>query len=324
MKAIVYEAYGSPDVLQFQEVEKPTPKDDQVLVRVHAASLNKREWIMLTGEPFITRLVMGAVQKPKYPIIGGDIAGTVEAVGSAVQQFKVGDAVFGDTADFGFGGFAEYVAVTEKALALKPAGISFEQAAAIPTAGYTALQAVRDRGQVQAGQQVLVNGASGGVGIFTVQIAKFYGAEVTAVCSTKNIEMVRSLGADHVIDYTKEDVTKRGERYDLIIAANGYHSIFAYRGLLKPNGIYVSTGGTMGQIFEGMLLGPVVSMVGSKKMGALAAKTIAEDTAFVGSLVETGKVKIVIDRRYPLSKTAEAMRYLGEVHPSGKVVVTAE
>lgn len=322
MKAIVYEAYGTPDVLRLQEVEKPTPKDDQVLVRVRAFSVNKREWIMLTGDPFITRMVMGALQKPKYPIMGGDIAGIVEAVGGGVTRFKAGDAVFGDIGDYGFGGFAEYVAVTEKALTLKPAGISFEQAAAIPTAGYTALQALRDKGQVKAGQKVLVNGASGGVGMFTVQIAKFYGAEVTAVCSTKNIEMARSLGADRVIDYTKEDVTKRSEQYDLIIAANGYHSIFDYRRILSPNGIYVSTGGTMGQIFEGMLLGPLAALGSGKMMGALAAKAKAEDSAFVGSLVETGKVKIVIDRSYPLSETAEAMRYLGEVHPSGKVVVT--
>lgn len=322
MKAIVYEAYGTPDVLRLQEVEKPTPKDDQVLVRVRAFSVNKREWIMLTGDPFITRMVMGALQKPKYPIMGGDIAGIVEAVGGGVTRFKAGDAVFGDIGDYGFGGFAEYVAVTEKALTLKPAGISFEQAAAIPTAGYTALQALRDKGQVKAGQKVLVNGASGGVGMFTVQIAKFYGAEVTAVCSTKNIEMARSLGADRMIDYTKEDVTKRSEQYDLIIAANGYHSIFDYRRILSPNGIYVSTGGTMGQIFEGMLLGPLAALGSGKMMGALAAKAKAEDSAFVGSLVETGKVKIVIDRSYPLSETAEAMRYLGEVHPSGKVVVT--
>lgn len=322
MKAIVYEAYGTPDVLRLQEVEKPTPKDDQVLVRVRAFSVNKREWIMLTGDPFITRMVMGALQKPKYPIMGGDIAGIVEAVGGGVTRFKAGDAVFGDIGDYGFGGFAEYVAVTEKALTLKPAGISFEQAAAIPTAGYTALQALRDKGQVKAGQKVLVNGASGGVGMFTVQIAKFYGAEVTAVCSTKNMEMARSLGADRVIDYTKEDVTKRSEQYDLIIAANGYHSIFDYRRILGPNGIYVSTGGTMGQIFEGMLLGPLAALGSGKMMGALAAKAKAEDSAFVGSLVETGKVKIIIDRSYPLSETAEAMRYLGEVHPSGKVVVT--
>lgn len=322
MKAIVYEEYGTPDVLRLQEVEKPTPKDDQVLVRVRAFSVNKREWIMLTGDPFITRMVMGALQKPKYPIMGGDIAGIVEAVGSGVTRFKVGDEVFGDTGDYGFGGFAEYVAVTEKALVAKPAGISFEQAAAIPTAGNTALQALRDKGQVKAGQKVLVNGASGGVGMFTVQIAKFYGAEVTAVCSTKNIELARSLGADRVIDYTKEDVTKRGERYDLIIAANGYHSIFDYRRILSPDGIYVSTGGTMGQIFEGMLLGPLAALGSGKTMGTLAAKAKAEDSAFVGSLVETGKVKIVIDRSYPLSETAEAMRYLGEVHPSGKIVVT--
>jgi len=322
MKAIVTAEYGTPDVMRLQEVEKPTPKAGEVLVKVHAVSVNKREWIMLTGEPLITRAVMGALQKPKYPIIGGDIAGTVEAVGSGATKFKVGDEVFGDTADFGFGGFAEYVAVTEKALTLKPAGITFEQAAAIPTAGYTALQALRDKGQVKAGQKVLVNGASGGVGMFTVQIAKFYGADVTAVCSTKNIEMARSLGADRVIDYTKQDVTKLGEQYDLIIAANGYHSILGYRRILSPNGIYVSTGGTMGQIFEGMLLGPLVTLGSGKTMGALAAKAKPEDSAFVGSLVETGKVKIVIDRCYPLSETAEAMRYLGEVHPSGKVVVT--
>ena len=321
MQAVVYSEYGPPDVLQLQQVEKPTLKDDEVLVKIHAASLNKKDWLMLTGSPFIVRLFTGGIQKPKLPILGSDVAGTVEAVGATVTQFKPGDEVYGDLSDRGVGTFAEYVAAPADMLVAKPARTSFEEAATVPLAGVTALQAIR-KAQVQAGQKVLVNGASGGVGMFVVQIAKALGAELTAVCSTRNLAMVRSIGADHAIDYTKEDFTKSGQQYDAIIAVNGYHPLLAYRRSLTPNGTYVVAGGTMGQIFQGMLLGPLVSKFGSRKMSSLAAKADTEDLAFLSGLLEAGKVVPVIDRCYPLSETAEAMRYLGEVHASGKVVIS--
>lgn len=324
MKAIVYTEYGPPDVLQLKEVEKPTPKDNEVLIKVHAASANAADWHIMRGEPFLVRLMVGGLLKPKIKILGADIAGQVEAVGRNVKQFQPGDEVFGDISDCGWGGFAEYVCVSEDALVLKPASTTFEEAAAVPLAAVTALQGLRDKGQIQPGQKVLINGASGGVGTFAVQIAKSFGAEVTGVCSTRKLDMVRSIGADQVIDYTQEDFTKSGQRYDLILAANGYHPILDYKRALSPEGIYVCTGGSMAQIFQSMLLGPWMSMIGSKKMGNLAAKSNKKDLAFMKELLEAGKVVPVIDRRYPLSEVAEALRYLEEGHAQGKVVITVE
>lgn len=324
MKAIVYTEYGLPDVLQFIEVAKPTPKDNEVLVKIHAASLNMADYYSLKGEPFLVRLMSGGIRKPKNTILGADIAGRVEAVGKNVTQFRQGDEVFGDLSSSGWGGFAEYATVPEKALALKPANVTFENAAAAPMAAVTALQGLRDKGKIQPGHKVLINGASGGVGTFAVQIAKALGAEVTAVCSTRNQEMARSLGADHVIDYTREDFTQNGQRYDLIIAANGYHPILDYRRALRAGGNYVVTGGTMAQIFQGLLLGPFLSIIGNKKMGNVMANSNQKDLAFIGEFLESGKVKPVIDRCYPLSETAEALRYIGEGHARGKVVISME
>jgi len=324
MKAIVYERYGSPDVLQLRGMEKPVPKDDEVLVKVHASSVNAADWHMLRAKPFLVRLMGGGLLKPKNKILGADVAGRVEAVGRNVKQFQPGDEIFGDLAGCGFGAFAEYACVPENALALKPANMSFEEAAAAPLAAVTALQGLRDKGQIQPRQKVLINGASGGVGTFAVQIAKSFGAEVTGVCSTRNLDMVRSIGADQVIDYTQEDFTKNGLRYDLILAANGYHWILDYKHALNPKGTYVMTGGSMGQMYQAMLLGPWMSMTGSKKMGSLIAKSNQKDLVFVKELLESGKVKPVIDRRYPLSRVADAVRYLEEGHARGKVVITVE
>ena len=250
MKALIHKKYGSPDVLEFVELEKPSPKDDEVLVKIHAASVNALDWHLLTADIFLVRLMGGGILKPKDTSIGADIAGQVEAVGPNVKQFKPGDEVYGDIAGSGQSGFAEYCCVREKRLALKPVNLSFEQAAAVPVAGLTALQGLRDKGQIKPGQKVLIQGASGGVGTFAVQIAKYYGAEVTAVTSTGNLEQARSMGADHVIDYKKEDFTQSGKQYDLILAVNGYHPIADYLHALKPEGIYVVAGGSMLQLVQ--------------------------------------------------------------------------
>ncbi|MDQ0193390.1 NAD(P)-dependent alcohol dehydrogenase [Paenibacillus wynnii] len=321
MKAVVYTTYGPPDVLQLKEVEKPAPKDNEVLIKIHAVSANAADLHLLRADPFLTRLMSGLL-KPKHTILGSDIAGRVEAVGRNVKEFQPGDEVFGDISGCGWGGFAEYVSVPEHVLVLKPAHITFEQAAAVPMAAVTALQGIRVKGLIQAGQKVLINGASGGVGTFAVQIAKSFGAEVTAVCSTGKMDMVRAIGADHVIDYTQEDFTKNGQRYDLIIAANGYHSILEYKRALSPKGIYIMTGGTMAQIFQAMLLGPWISMTGSKKMHNVMAKPNQKDLTFIKELLEAGTIVPVIDRKFPLSKVPEAMRYLEEGHALGKVVIT--
>jgi len=320
MKAIVYEKYGSPDVLELREVKKPIPKDNEVLIKVHAASVNAYDWHFLTADIFLVRLMGGGLLKPKNTRLGADIAGRVEAVGKNVKQFQPDDEVFGMVR----GGFAEYTRALENALALKPSNLSFEEAAAIPMAAVTALQGLRDEGQIQAGQKVLINGASGGVGTFAVQIAKSFGAEVTAVCSTRNVDQARSLGADHVIDYTKEDFTQSGQQYHLILAANGYHPLSAYKRALTPKGIYVMAGGSMAQIFQAMLMGSWMSETGGRKMGGVSAKRSQKDLAVLKELVEAGKVVPVIDRHYPLSETAEALRYLGEGHAKGKVVITVE
>ena len=323
MKAMVYTKYGSPDVLQFKEVAKPTPQDHEVLVHVHAASVNAADLHFLRATPFLMRLWSGLL-KPKHPILGAAIAGRVEAVGRNVKQFQPGDEVFGDVSDCGRGGFAEYVCASADALALKPANVTFEQAAAVPLAAVTALQGLRTKGHIQAGQKVLIHGASGGVGTFALQLAKAFGADVTAVCSTRNVDMARSLGADQVIDYTQEDFTHNGQQYDLIVAANGNRSISEYKRALRPNGTYVMTGGSEKQVFQAMLLGPWLSMTGTKKMGNLMAKPNSKDLGFVKELLEAGKVVPVIERRYPLGETAEALRYLEAGHARGKVVITVE
>jgi NADPH:quinone reductase-like Zn-dependent oxidoreductase len=322
MKAIVYERYGPPDVLQLKEVEKPTPKDNEVLIKVHAASINSWDWELLRGKPFVNRLLFGLL-KPKIKILGADIAGRVEAVGRNVKQFQPGDKVFGDLCECGWGGFAEYVCARENALALKPASMTFEEVAAVPQAAAMALQGLRDKGQIQPGQKILINGAGGGVGTFAVQIAKSFGAEVTGVDSTRKLDLLRSIGADQVIDYTQEDFTKSGQRYDLILDVAAYHSIFDYKRALSPKGIYVMVGGSSARIFQTIFLGPLISMTGSKKLGILAHKP-NKGLDFMKELFEAGKVVPIIDRRYPLSEVPEALRHFGEGHAKGKVVITLE
>ena len=321
MKAIIYTKYGSPDVLEFKEVKKPTLKDNEVLIKIHAASVNAYDWHFLTADIFLIRLMGGGLLKPKNTRLGADIAGRVEAVGGSVKQFQPDDEVFGEISH---GGFAEYACAPESKLALKPANLSFEEAAAVPMAALTALQGLRDKGQIHPGQKVLINGASGGVGTFAVQIAKSFGAEVTAVCSPRNMDQARSIGADQVIDYTREDFTKSGRQYDLILAANGYHPLSAYKRALTPKGIYVMAGGSKAQIFQAMLMGSWMSETGGRNMGGISAKIDQKDLGLIKELIEAGKVKPIIDRRYPLSEAAEALRYLGEGHARGKVVITVE
>ena len=324
MKAIVCHQYGSPDVLRLEEVQKPIPKDDEALIKVHAASVNSFDWGLLKGKPFLNRLIVSGLFKPRYKILGCDIAGRVEGIGRNVKQLQPGDEVFGDLSACGFGAFAEYACAPENALVLKSASMTFEEAAAIPQAGLLALQGLRDKGQIQSGHKVLINGASGGVGTYAVQIAKSFGAEVTAVCSTRKMDMVRSIGADHVIDYTKEDFTKSGKHYDLILDVAAYHSIFDCKRSLSPEGIYVCIGGSMNQYFQAMLLGPLISRMGSKKMCAVFAPPTHEDYLFLIELFEAGKLVPVIDRHYPLNEVAEALRYYGEGNARGKVVITVE
>ncbi len=323
MKAIVLTKYGPPDVLKLEEVEKPIQGDDEVLVEVHAASVTHSNLTLITGEPFVGRLGGFGLLKPKLKIPGSDIAGRVEVVGRNIKQFRPGDEIFGDLSECGRGGFAEYVCAPEKEIGLKPANITFEEAAAVPEAALVALQALRDIGQIQPRQKVMIYGASGGIGTFAVQIAKYFGTDVTGVCSTRNLDMVRSIGADHVIDYTKEDFTKNGQQYDLIVATAGYRSIFDYKRALSSKGIYVATGGSMAHIFQGLLIGPLISMTGSKKLGTMTVKP-NKDLASMKELIEAGKVKPIIDRRYPLSEAAEALTYYAEGHARGKVVITVE
>jgi NADPH:quinone reductase-like Zn-dependent oxidoreductase len=327
MKAVVYCDYGVPN-LKLQEIEKPTPADDQLLVKVRAASVNPLDWHFIEGTPYIMRAMGVGLRKPKDTRLGVDFAGTVEAVGKNVTQFKPGDEVFGGRT----GAFAEYICVREgRAVALKPANITFEQAASVPIAAITALQGVRDKGKVQAGQRVLINGASGGVGTFAVQIAKSYGADVTGVCSTRNLDMVRSLGADHVIDYTKEDFTKGDQRYDVIVDNVANHSLSDCRRVLNPDGRYVLIGG--GGVNEGRWVGPglthalkamFLSKFVSQKMGMMLAELNHNDLAFLADLMQSGKVTPVIDRTYKLSNLPDAIRYLEQGHARGKVVVSVD
>jgi NADPH:quinone reductase-like Zn-dependent oxidoreductase len=322
MRAVVHRCYGSADVLHIEAIERPPLKADEVLVQVHAASVNPLDWHFMRGTPYLVRLDEG-IGQPADAQLGVDFAGTVVAVGSAVQRFKVGDAVFGGRD----GAFAEYVAVHEqRALAHKPDNVSFEQAAAVPIAGITALQALRDKGHVHAREKVLINGASGGVGTFAVQIAKAYGAEVTGVCSTHNLELVRSLGADHVIDYTRDDFTHLGERYELIIDTVGSHPLLEYRRVLTPDGTLVivggpSTGNWLGPLatpLRAILLRPFIS----QRFEPFLAELSAADLEVLAQLMQTGKLTAVIDRRYPLAQAAAAMRYVEAGHAHGKVVLS--
>lgn len=321
VKAIVYTEYGPPDVLRLKEVATPVPRDGQLLVKVYASSVNYSDWAFLSGKRFEVRMVQG-LRKPKVTILGKDVAGRVEAVGRNVDQFQPGDEVYGDLSEWGFGAFAEYVAVPEAAVAPKPANMTFIQSAAVPEAAVVALQGVRTKGEIRPGQKVLIVGASGGIGTFAVQFAKAFGAEVTGVCSTRNLELVRSLGADHVIDYVREDFVQSGRRYDLIVATAGYRSIFDYRRALKPQGIYVETGGAFAQIYQALLLGPLLSRSGRQQMRSLMSKPNQKDLLTVKELIEEGKVAPVIDRCYPLPEVAEALGYYGKGRSRGKVVIT--
>jgi NADPH:quinone reductase-like Zn-dependent oxidoreductase len=321
MKAIISNKYGGPEVLGLNDVPKPVPNDDQVLVKVHAASLNKANLILLKGKPYLVRLVFG-LTKPKHPIPGCDIAGKVESVGKNVTQFKPGDEVYGDLSSSGWGGFAEYVAAPQQALAHKPANLSFEEAATVPMAGVTALQALRDKGKIQPGQSILINGASGGVGTFAVQIAKSYGANVTGVVSTRNLGILESLGADETIDYTKEDFTKGLKRYDLIGAVNGNTPIQAYKQALKPKGTCVLIGGSESQMYENMFKAPWISMTSDKKMSSFMQKVSQIDLTVLKELIEAGKVKPVIDKVFHLEDTREAFEYFIEGRALGKVVIS--
>lgn len=321
MKAILQTKYGPPDVLKLEEVPKPVPGDNEVLVKVHASSVNFGNLALVGGKPFLSRFWSG-LMKPKDNIPGSDLAGRIEAVGSNVKEFKPGDEIFGDIFHCGSGAYAEYVSAPEDALALKPNNISFEEAAAVPQAALVALQALRDKGKIRAGHRVLITGASGGNGTFAVQIAKSYGAEVIGVCSARNLDMVRAIGADKLIDYTKEDFAASGEGYDLILVNAGYRSIFAYRRILNPGGVYISSVASNAQIFQSMFLGPPLSWIGNRKLTYLYHKPSRKDLIFMKELIETGKVKPVIDKVFPLSEAAEAFRYYGEGHSRGKVIIS--
>jgi NADPH:quinone reductase-like Zn-dependent oxidoreductase len=324
MKAIVYRCYGSPDVVKLEDVAKPTAGDDELLVRIHAAAVNPLDWHYMRGMPYIMRAGAG-IGAPEITRLGVDFAGTVEAVGGNVKQFRVGDEVFGGRT----GAFAEYVRVrADRAVVLKPPNVSFEQAASVPIAAITALQALRDKGRLQAGQKVLINGASGGVGTFAVQIAKSFGAEVTGVCSTRNVEMVRSLGADQVIDYTRQDFTQGTQRYDLIIDNVGNHSFGAYRRVMTSDGILVMVGGPNEGRWLGPLIGPIKASVidpfVSQTFEFILAELNPKDLTLLGELMQSGKVTPVIDRRYALSETPEAIRYLETGRARGKVVISLD
>ncbi|MBY0095670.1 NAD(P)-dependent alcohol dehydrogenase [Mesobacillus maritimus] len=322
MKAIISNQYGSPETLDYLDVNKPILEDHQVLVKVHAVSVNYGNLVLLRGKPYLARLAFGVV-KPKYKIPGGDIAGVVESVGKNVSQFQPGDEVYGDLSSSGWGGFAEYVAVPELAIAHKPTNLSFVEAAAVPMAAVTALQGLRDKGKVKAGQQVLIYGGSGGVGTFAVQIAKALGAEVTTVCSTSKVDIAKTIGADTVFDYTKEDFSQRKERYDVIIGANGYQPIATYKQALKEKGTFVHVGGSETQMYQVMLKGPWINLKEKKKMGNFLQKANQKDLVFMKELIEEGKVKPVIDRQYQgLGEIPEALNYFEGGHAAGKVVVS--
>ena len=310
MKAVVYTKKASPEKLIFCDIDKPVPKDNEVLIKIKVVSLNAADY---------RSMKMGLI--PKRKIFGADISGCIESVGKNITQLKPGDEVMGDLASFGFGGCAEYVAVPERALVYKPSKISFEEAATLPMAALTALQALRDKGKIQKGYKVLIVGCAGGVGTFAIQLAKYFDTEVTGVCSSKNVQQSKSLGADFVIDYTAEDFSKHDKRYNLILGINGNYPLLAYRKCLAPIGIYVMVGGSISQIFKSLLFGWVLSF-GSKKMSSVATKANRNDLEFLGTLLENGKLRPIIDRKYPLDKTSDAMNYLSLGHSTGKVLIT--
>jgi NADPH:quinone reductase-like Zn-dependent oxidoreductase len=325
MKAIICPRYGSPDVLQLREVVKPVPQEDEVLIQIHAASLNSRDQRMLRANPIFIRLMPGGFFRPKNKIPGADFAGRIEAIGENARLFKPGDEVFGYMPGAtGRGTFAEFVCADEKTISLKPANLTFEQAAAVPLAAMTALQGLRDKGNIQPGQKVLIHGASGGVGTFAVQIAKAFGAEVTAVCSPRNLEMARSLGSDYVIDYKAENFTQSGKHYDLILAVNGYHPISEYLCALKPEGTYVVAGGSILQFIQAAGNKKRNSNAGGQKTMIVSLVQSQKDLNFIKELLESGKIMPVIDGCYPLRKTAEAFWYFEKGHAQGKVVITME
>ena len=319
MQAVVYDRYGSPEVLRLEEVPKPEAKDHEVLVQIHASSVNAADSHLLRGQPALLRLEFGLF-KPKRAILGADIAGRVVAVGSSVTQFQPGDDVFGDLSSCGFGGFAEYVAVPASAVIRKPMRLTFEQAAAVPLAALTALQSLQ-KVQLQAGQSVMIHGASGGVGTFAVQLAKVRGAEVTSVCGSNKVELANSLGADHVIDYSKENFAASAKRYDAILSVGGDRSIFDYKRALRKGGKYLAVGGSMKQLFQAMLLGPLLSATSGKTLGNILAKPNQQDLSHLADLLGAGKVAPVIDRCYPLAKVAEALAYLESGQAKGKVTI---
>ncbi|MBL0212123.1 MAG: NAD(P)-dependent alcohol dehydrogenase [Holophagaceae bacterium] len=321
MKAIVFTKYGSPDVLELKEIDKPVPKDDEVLIKIHAVSINDWDLGGLDGTSFVNRLIFGLL-KPKKQILGSDIAGRVEAVGQQVRAFKPGDEVFGDLSGR-WGGFAEYVCAREKDLALKAPSMSFEQAAAVPQAAMLAVQGLLDKGRLAPGQKLLINGAGGGVGTFAIQIARQFGAEVTVVDAPGKLELLRSLGADHVIDYTRQDFTKNGQAYDLILDVKTSRSILDCARALSPQGTYVTVGGSMARLFQALLLGPWIALTTKKKIRLVALKQ-NKDLAYMNELFEAGKVVPVIDGAYRLSEVTEAMRYFGKGHHKGKVVITVK
>jgi NADPH:quinone reductase-like Zn-dependent oxidoreductase len=325
MKAITCTQYGSPDVLQLKDVLEPTPKANEVKVKVVAASANPLDWHLMRGEPFLARLEAG-LRKPKHDRLGADVAGRVEAVGKNVTRFKPGDEVFGDVSGTGLGSFAEYVCAPESLLALKPANVSFEGAASTPVVGFTAIQGLRDAGHIQAGEKVMINGASGGIGTFAVQYARACGAEVTAVCSTRNLELVRSIGANHVVDYTQTDFSRTGQKYDLIFDTVGNCSVAAIQRALKPNGRGVVAGfTTMFRLIEVALVGRLVSRRNGKQIGLIGtAQSKQDDLLTIQNLLETGKIVPVIDRCYSLNETAEAIRYLETMRARGKVIITVQ
>ena len=314
MKAIVQVKYGSPEALELKEIDKPVIKDTQVLVRVHAAGVNPLDWHFVRGQPYIARLALG-LPRPKNGVRGVDVAGHIEAVGKNVRQYQAGDEVFG-ACD---GAFAEYAPAGEDMVVPKPANLTFDQAAAVPVAAVTALQALRDVGKLQSGQKVLINGAAGGVGTFAVQIAKSFGADVTAVCSTRNVELVRSIGADHVVDYTREDFTRSGLHYDVVLDNAGSHSLGEYRRVLAADGtLIMNSGAALGTMAAGRMLSPFVR----QKLRSFLAKLNREDLIVLCKLIEAGKLTPVIDRTYPLSQTPAAIGYVEAGHARGKVVIT--
>lgn len=322
MKAIVYTKYGSPSELSLQEVEKPTPKENEVLVKIYAASVNSWDWDLLRGNPFVVRMI-GGLRKPRHQILGADIAGQVEAVGKNVKDFHPGDEVIGDIAGSGFGGFAEYVAIPEELLAKKSPAMTFEQAAAIPQAGLLALQGLRHKGMIKPGQQVLINGAGGGVGTLALQYAKSMGAEVICVDKAEKFEMLRSLGADHLIDYTKEDYTRTGRQYDRILDVTAHRSVSDYKRALKRGGVFTMIGGSMGWLLlQFLFMAPLFTTFGTKKLGIMGYKPNRKDLDYLSQLFEEGKLIPVIDRCYPLPEVPAALQHLGDGHAKGKIVIS--